>query len=767
MLPASTSKSGKDWSLPATFLELLASPYPQILDELIPANPPTPPLKLSELALESEPHPFIDALRTIPDTYTEKGALAYKSTSSHLVDLFFDFSPGIKPERLFELLEDSWKEDSLATLKIIFHARSIHEGKGFKDGYFRAVGWLWQTHPRTFLENLHLLVAPTCPHPVDARIEAKKHQRQEDAELQKGKVLDLDDMGNVELEQPPVEYSARPHGTFDDLLDLLVLHINGQLSPSFSDMLSAVDEALAPVQQEEGFKNSRIASQNSKGVKRDRSGFAKIQALAAKRIEKDPNDFVAKLWKTPSPIAKHALLADRLKQALSTDKKLQALYLTVVHIFEQYLVNDLALLHQHQEYLVSIKSQAQFSPHLASISFAAKWAPTPGKSADKQLHIATAIAMKHFPGIDVLRARELFQKKVLSPLRNALSIPEIQMSNGSWKIDYTKVPSRAMARHASSFADHDSKSFQIYLDKVASGRASISGASRMPHELLFNAVNGKDVITKRIADLQWATLVNSIRSSSMGTITNSIAIADVSGSMGSYEHAYKTKDPAPILPCLALTLLLAELASPPWQGCFFTFSTDPKCEFIDTSLPLSERASKLSNAQWGMSTEFYKTYELILETAQREELAPENMIKVLFVFSDMQFDGAVGNSTFGETEHQTMKRRFEEAGYVMPEMVYWNLAPRANGTPKPVKSNVEGVTLFSGFSGALMKFFFGQDGDVNEDDDDLMANYEKVDIKEAEGNEANETKDKRKTNPLDQVHKAIGTKPFQDLKVFD
>lgn len=37
------------------------------------------------------------------------------------------------------------------TLKIIFHARSIHEGKGSKKIFFRCASWLWEKHPRTFL----------------------------------------------------------------------------------------------------------------------------------------------------------------------------------------------------------------------------------------------------------------------------------------------------------------------------------------------------------------------------------------------------------------------------------------------------------------------------------------------------------------------------------------------------------------------------------------------------------------------------------------
>lgn len=38
-----------------------------------------------------------------------------------------------------------------STVKIILQARSIHEGKGYKEGWWMAMGWLWEKHARTML----------------------------------------------------------------------------------------------------------------------------------------------------------------------------------------------------------------------------------------------------------------------------------------------------------------------------------------------------------------------------------------------------------------------------------------------------------------------------------------------------------------------------------------------------------------------------------------------------------------------------------------
>lgn len=292
---------------------------------------------------------------------------------------------------------------------------------------------------------------------------------------------------------------------------------------------------------------------------------------------------------------------------------------------------------------------------------------------------------------------------------------------------------------------------------------------------------------KRLADLQWKSLVDSIASSANSKFENCLAIADVSGSMGYYGHGDK-KNPQPINVCLALTLLLGELASAPWNGCFFTFSSDPACQFVDPSKPLSERAAKVQESHWEMSTNFYKVFDLILATAKREKLSPENMVKKLFIFSDMQFDEAVDRQE-GETEHRTIKRKFEEAGYTLPELVYWNLAARGGGTAKPARADEESVALVSGYSGALMKYFLGQKAEQEDEElaEEMQADWEKVDEEEEseEGNEGNEVKGtkrkngdgdedegeakkkKKKKNPLEVVRGIIGAKSFEGVVLVD
>ena len=92
---------------------------------------------------------------------------------------------------------------------------------------------------------------------------------------------------------------------------------------------------------------------------------------------------------------------------------------------------------------------------------------------------------------------------------------------------------------------------------------------------------------------------------------------------------------------------------------------------------------------------------MLLELAVSTSLAPEDMVKMVFIFSDMEFDCCGG--TEYETDYELIKRKFEKAGYQIPAIVFWNL--RGGDRSKPVTSSQQNVALVSGFSGQMMKSF--------------------------------------------------------------
>ena len=81
-------------------------------------------------------------------------------------------------------------------------------------------------------------------------------------------------------------------------------------------------------------------------------------------------------------------------------------------------------------------------------------------------------------------------------------------------------------------------------------------------------------------------------------------------------------------------------------------------------------------------------------------LPPELMVRKVFVFSDMEFDMA--SSRPWETDHEAITRKFTEAGYGVPELVFWNLR---DSKSVPVTAKQNGVALVSGFSKNMLKLF--------------------------------------------------------------
>jgi hypothetical protein len=66
--------------------------------------------------------------------------------------------PGSFEDKVIQLLERAWKEDSLTALKLVFHLRGVRgTGKSDKEMFYWAALWLQKHHPGTLLENLNMV----------------------------------------------------------------------------------------------------------------------------------------------------------------------------------------------------------------------------------------------------------------------------------------------------------------------------------------------------------------------------------------------------------------------------------------------------------------------------------------------------------------------------------------------------------------------------------------------------------------------------------
>ncbi|CAE6398994.1 unnamed protein product [Rhizoctonia solani] len=742
----------------------IVAPISQLLEQLLPVtSKPTP-------ATSSAPEsPFVAAMKEVQNrARTWNNAEAHESTTSATLDAFSGLNANSTGEEIHKELAKSWEESPEVTLRIIWNMRSIHEGHSNKLGFYRAFGWLYKYHPRTAVENLRFITERLCERKVKRKTKGPKGGE--------------DDFEIVTAEEETAEKVAKmPHGYYKDLLNIVVLAMRGELTNPAIEQFESLN-----VPQLKCKKRTRQEWANIKATKKKQNEELGVEEAKKQREAESRQTVAAQAQKAKAERkekrdADHALL----KEKLENDKSFLALYAAVAQIFADELAKDVALLKK-----IETASEAEASELKFEVSSAAKWAPSLDGAHDRPTNLATAIALvMHSQGkLDGLSLsitsdptveqaqilRSFYRRWVVSPLRRFVDVTEIKMSSKQWEsINYKHVPSQCMKQNKANFFKHDEKRLTNYLADVAMGKSSISGATLLPHQLLIEAlkaapssnVGGKakspekaveqeiqrrlEETNKKVIEAQWNSLIERMKES--GALESSLGLVDVSGSMGSIHRPPPKASGSvqPIFPAVSLGLVLAALAKPPFNNMFITFSASPELLTVPPG-GLVDQAKWMVGTDWGMNTDYEAVFlKLILPAAVKNKVKPEDMVKRLFVFSDMQFDESVsGGSSDGawETTHDRVAKAFKEAGYEVPEIVYWNLQ---GGTTKP---DTPGTALITGFSANMMKLFMA--GESLED--------EAVEI----GPDGEEVP-KKKNDPLTIMEKALSKSCYAPLKVFD
>ena len=289
---------------------------------------------------------------------------------------------------------------------------------------------------------------------------------------------------------------------------------------------------------------------------------------------------------------------------------------------------------------------------------------------------------------------------LLGRLRQHLGVLETLMSNQQFElIDFSTIPSVAMSKHKNSFSrktnskgiESDGRiklcdSYQNYVSKLSRGDAKVNVTGLQPHELVSKYFGCDNV--DPLIEAQWNTIKKGIQE--LNTFKNVTAIVDVSGSMNG----------TPMMVAIALGILVAECTTGCYHGEVITFHENPSWYKLHGN-NLCEQVNILKNAPWGGSTNMKSVFDLILSKAIAAKLEPDEMVKTLFIFTDMQFDSCDRNNKWNTTFQQA-KNNFESAGYAFPNIICWNL--RTSVTKSlPVSQNEEGYSMLSGFSCELLK----------------------------------------------------------------
>jgi hypothetical protein len=241
-------------------------------------------------------------------------------------------------------------------------------------------------------------------------------------------------------------------------------------------------------------------------------------------------------------------------------------------------------------------------------------------------------------------------------------------------------------KYRSAFLRNDEKRYREFLGKVVKGEAKINAGTLYPSDIVHR------VKTERSATLEalWKALPDYVQKGQ-----NALVMADVSGSMqGSYDPKSTSQ---PIDVSIALAIYFAERNKGAFANHYLTFSAVPKIQEIQ-GISLAERVDFVMHTNVGYDTNLQAAFDLVLSTAIKNRLPQSDMPDTIYVISDMEFnDGHVG----GLTNHEILKLKYTQAGYKMPQLVYWNVSSRQDNVP--VRHDERGVCLVSGYSPVLFR----------------------------------------------------------------
>lgn len=328
--------------------------------------------------------------------------------------------------------------------------------------------------------------------------------------------------------------------------------------------------------------------------------------------------------------------------------------------------------HSHIQYLADFFEQKESYGHndpLHDVNLLAKWYPRSGPWFVK-MHKELNMTPKEF-------------RKILVKLTNVV---ETKMCNKEFdKINYSHVPSIAMNKYRNAFIKNDGTRFNDFIQDALKDPEKINASVIFPHTLYdsLNNGNGVDLDIINAVQAQWHALPNYME----GSKERILPICDVSGSMTGL----------PMSVSVSLGLYVAERNEGIFKDAFLTFSDKPELCYVNGK-NLFDKMQSISRANWELSTDLLATFDLILESAVRENIAVYEMPTKLLIISDMEFNEAC---EYKDTNFESIKLKYENSGYKMPEIIFWNVNGRIGNVP--VNKFDTNVGLVSGFSPAILK----------------------------------------------------------------
>ena len=336
------------------------------------------------------------------------------------------------------------------------------------------------------------------------------------------------------------------------------------------------------------------------------------------------------------------------------------------------------------------------------VTLLSKWLPSISSKRDNYPRYAKALA----------KGFNLTQKdysKALNLLREYSNVVECKMSNNRWsEIDFETVPSKANLLYKDAFMRHEPERRKAYLESLAKGEVKINAGTLFVHDIVHKYTNsmGWRGISAKEYDSVLEELWNALLDLSE-IEEETIVVRDDSGSMMTNIDNKTTITALEV--ATALSIYFSQFLKGEFKDKYISFSNRPKfidlsnCNNLKEKLDLSYAHSEISD------TNIEATFNLILNTAIKNNYTQSELPKNILVISDMEFNGYCCTTTPSATLFEKIARNYAEHGYNMPRLIFWNTCGRTNTIP--VKENEYGVALVSGFSQNILNMVLKGDLD--------------------------------------------------------
>ena len=294
-------------------------------------------------------------------------------------------------------------------------------------------------------------------------------------------------------------------------------------------------------------------------------------------------------------------------------------------------------------------------------------------------------------------------RKTLTHLREQINVLERLMSAGRWdEIEFDKIPSRAGLIYKNTFARHDleraqsEKNVQTYAEFAKDTTKTVNAKTLYPYECVHEVTNRLSgwgpksfdgTETERLMiNKYWDNLTDYFNKASF----NALCMADTSGSM------YGT----PIEVAISLGLYCAEKAQGPFAGHYMSFASRPQLIKVE-GVDFVDKVERIWRTNLVDNTNIEAAFDLLLETAIKNNCSQDDLPQNLIVISDMEFDQArnyswrISHLVSKETLMEGIAKKWAAAGYEMPHLIYWNVNARQNNIPMLGNGPISFVSGFS------------------------------------------------------------------------